>query len=84
MKVTRDIYDFVVVDAGSRIDLMDSTLFDESATIFLITQVGISEMRTANRMIGKYFARRGENLQIVSIATKPATRSLTKRRSPKP
>ncbi len=65
VKVTRDIYDFVVVDAGSRIDLMDSTLFDESATIFLITQVGISEMRTANRMIGKYFARRGENLQII-------------------
>jgi len=65
LKVTRDIYDFVVVDVGSRIDLMDSTLFEESATIFLITQVGISEMRTANRMIVKYFARRDENLQIV-------------------
>jgi pilus assembly protein CpaE len=65
LKVTRDIYDFVVVDVGSRIDLMDSTLFEESATIFLITQVGISEMRTANRMIVKYFARREENLQIV-------------------
>ncbi|MGD1108095.1 MAG: AAA family ATPase [Terracidiphilus sp.] len=65
LKVTRDIYDFVVVDVGSRIDLMDSTLFEESATIFLITQVGISEMRTANRMVVKYFARRDENLQIV-------------------
>ncbi len=65
VKVTRDIYDFVVVDAGSRIDLMDSTLFEDSATIFLITQLGISEMRTANRMIRKYFARRDDNLQIV-------------------
>jgi pilus assembly protein CpaE len=65
LRVTRDIYDFVVVDAGSRIDLMDSTLFEESATVFLVTQVGISEMRTANRMIVKYFARRGGNLQIV-------------------
>jgi len=65
LKVTRDIYDFIVVDAGSRIDLMDSTLFEESATVFLITQVGISEMRTANRMVVKYFARRGDNLQIV-------------------
>lgn len=63
--VTRDIYDYVVVDAGSRIDLMDSTLFEEFATIFLVTQVGISEMRTANRMIVKFFARRGETLQIV-------------------
>jgi pilus assembly protein CpaE len=65
LAVTRDIYDYVVVDAGSRIDLMDSTLFEESATIFLVTQVGISEMRTANRMIVKFFARRGDTLQIV-------------------
>ncbi len=65
LKVTREIYDFVVVDAGSRIDLMDSTLFEEYATIFLVTQVGISEMRTANRMIVKYFNQRDDTLQIV-------------------
>jgi pilus assembly protein CpaE len=65
LMVTREIYDFVVVDIGSRIDLMDSTLFEESSTVFLVTQVGISEMRTANRMILKYFAKRDENLQIV-------------------
>jgi pilus assembly protein CpaE len=65
LSVTRDIYDYVVVDAGSRIDLMDSTLFDELATVFLVTQVGISEMRTANRMIVKFFSRRDETLQIV-------------------
>jgi len=65
LTVTRDIYDFVVVDIGSRLDLMDSTLFEDSSTIFLVTQVGISEMRTANRMIIKYFAKRDENLQIV-------------------
>ncbi len=65
LSVTRDIYDYVVVDAGSRIDLMDSTLFEPSATVFLVTQVGISEMRTANRMIVKFFSRRDESLQIV-------------------
>jgi pilus assembly protein CpaE len=65
LKVTRDIYDYVVVDAGSRLDLMDSTLFEESSTVFLITQIGISEMRTANRMIVKFFSRRDDNLQIV-------------------
>ncbi|MGO9324281.1 MAG: CpaE family protein [Terracidiphilus sp.] len=65
LTVTRDIYDYVVVDIGSRIDLMDSLLFEDSSTIFLVTQVGISEMRTANRMILKYFAKRDENLQIV-------------------
>jgi pilus assembly protein CpaE len=65
LSVTRDTYDYVVVDAGSRIDLMDSTLFEQFATIFLVTQVGISEMRTANRMITKFFSRRDETLQIV-------------------
>lgn len=65
LTVTREIYDYVVVDIGSRIDLMDSLLFEDSSTIFLVTQVGISEMRTANRMILKYFAKRDENLQIV-------------------
>ena len=44
---------------------MDSSLFEEMATVYLITQVGITEMRNANRMILKYFARRDDNLQIV-------------------
>jgi pilus assembly protein CpaE len=65
LRVTRGIYDYVVVDAGSRLDLIGSDLFEESATVFLITQVGISEMRNANRMIAKHFERRGESLQVV-------------------
>ena len=65
LTVTREIYDYVVVDIGSRIDLMDSLLFEDSSTVLLVTQVGISEMRTANRMILRYFARRDDNLQIV-------------------
>ncbi|HVN92628.1 MAG TPA: AAA family ATPase [Terracidiphilus sp.] len=65
LTVTRDVYDYVVVDIGSRFDLMDSTLFEESSTVFLVTQAGISEMRTANRMVLKFFSKRDENLQIV-------------------
>lgn len=72
VRVAGETYEYVVVDAGSRIDLMDSCLFADSATVFLVTQVGISEMRTANRMIGKYFARRDENLQIVINRHKPS------------
>ena len=63
--VARQNFDYVVVDAGSRIDLMGSTFFDESAIVYLITQVGISELRNANRMISQFFAVRGNNLQIV-------------------
>jgi len=55
----------VVVDAGSRLDLKDSTLFDASATIYLVTQFGVSELRNSNRLISQFFSSRGRRLQIV-------------------
>jgi pilus assembly protein CpaE len=58
-------YDFVVVDAGSRVDLRGSALFEQSSVIYLITQVGISELRNANRMIAQLFATRNDDLQVV-------------------
>ena len=69
--VARQNFDYVVVDAGSRVDLMGSALFDESATIYLVTQVGISELRNANRMISRFFPTRSRNLQIVLNRYKP-------------
>jgi pilus assembly protein CpaE len=63
--VARQSYHYIIVDLGSRIDLMDSSLFDESSTVFLVTQVGISELRNANRFISQYFGLRGRSLQIV-------------------
>ena len=72
LKVARESFDFVVVDVGSRVDLMNSTLFSESATVYLITQVGISELLTANRMVTKFFITRDENLQIVLNRYKPS------------
>jgi pilus assembly protein CpaE len=65
LAVARQNFNYVVVDAGSRIDLMDSSIFDESSAVYLITQVGISEMRNANRFISQYFGLRGRSLQIV-------------------
>ena len=65
LAVARQNFDYVVVDAGSRIDLRNSALFDETATLYLITQVGVSELRNTNRMITQFFASRGPRLQIV-------------------
>jgi len=73
LSVARQNYDYVIVDIGSRIDLAGSALFEESAIVYLITQVGISELRNANRMISQYFGRRSDNLQIVLNRYKPAT-----------
>src|SRR5579862_5973701 len=65
LTVARETYEYIVVDAGSRLDLMGSALFSGSATVYLVTQVGITEMRNANRMIVKYFLNRDDGLQIV-------------------
>ncbi len=70
--VARQNFDYVVVDAGSRIDLMDSAFLGQSAIVYLVTQVGISELRNANRMITNFFATRGSNLQIVLNRYKPS------------
>ncbi len=70
--VAREAYDFVVVDCGSRIDLLNTSLFDKSAIVYLVTQVGISEMLNANRMVSKFFFTRDHTLQIVLNRYKPS------------
>ncbi len=65
LAVARQSFDYVVVDAGYRLDLKDSALFDISATTYLVTQVDISELRNANRLISQFFATKGRKLQIV-------------------
>lgn len=63
--VARQSFDYVVVDAGSRMDLRTTSVFEESAYLYLITQIGVSELRNANRMITQYFSTRESKLQIV-------------------
>lgn len=73
LAVARQNFENVVIDAGSRIDLLNTSIFDESSTIYLVTQVGISELRNANRMVTQFFSRRGDSLQIVLNRYKPGT-----------
>jgi pilus assembly protein CpaE len=65
LAVARQNFDYVVVDAGSRVDLKDARFFDDSAILYLVTQVGVTELRNSNRMIGQFFVSRGSKLQIV-------------------
>jgi pilus assembly protein CpaE len=65
LDIARQSFSYVVIDVGSRIDLMESTLFDETSTVYLITQVGISELRNSNRLINRYFSLRLRSLQVV-------------------
>jgi len=65
LAVAREGFDYVVVDAGSRLDLQHTNLFDESATLFLVTQIGIPELRNSNRLISRLTSDVGPKLEIV-------------------
>jgi pilus assembly protein CpaE len=71
LSVARQSFDYVVVDTGSRMDLKDTKFFDESTILYLITQVGITELRNSNRMISQFFGSRGPNLQVVANRYNP-------------
>ncbi|MGC9158749.1 MAG: AAA family ATPase [Terracidiphilus sp.] len=65
LAVARQCFEYVVVDIGSRTDLNATALFEESVHLYLITQVGVSELRNSNRLISQMFSTRGSRLQIV-------------------
>jgi len=65
LQVACQDFDYVVVDAGSRLDLQRKHLFDESATIYLVTQVGIPELRNSHRLIAQLSAEGSPKLEIV-------------------
>lgn len=65
ISVARQSFDFVVVDCGSRLDLKGSAIFDDASTLYLVAQVGVSELRNANRLITQFFSKRGRKLQVI-------------------
>jgi len=65
LQVACQDFDYVVVDAGSRLDLQRKHLFDESATVYLVTQVGIPELRNSHRLIAQLSAEGSPKLEIV-------------------
>jgi pilus assembly protein CpaE len=65
LEAARENFDYVVVDAGSRLDLQSTRVFDRSATIFLVTQIGVAELRNSNRLIARLTAAGGPKLEVV-------------------
>ena len=65
LEVARQDFDYVVVDAGVRLDLQCTHLFDASATIYLVTQVGIPELRNSNRLIRQLSTEGSPKVEIV-------------------
>ena len=65
LTVARQDFDYVVVDAGSSIGSTFSILVDAASSVYLVTQVGISELRNSNRLISQFFASRTTKLQVI-------------------
>ena len=65
LTVARQNFDYVVVDAGSRFGATGKALFEDSATVYLVTQVGITELRNSNRLISELLTVNGNRLEIV-------------------
>jgi pilus assembly protein CpaE len=65
LTVTRQDFDYVVVDAGSRPGLASRALFENAAVIYLITQISVPELRNSNRLISEFFKSGDAKLEIV-------------------
>ncbi len=71
--VGRQDFDYVVIDAGSGAGVSSSALVEGATTVYLVTQVSISELRNANRMISEIFAHFGPRLEIVLNRYSPSS-----------
>jgi pilus assembly protein CpaE len=87
MAVAREGFDNVVVDVGSRLDLTGTALFRDATAIYLVTQVGIPELRNSNRLISQFFTNSSPKLEIVinrwapralGVAEEHITKALTR------
>ncbi|MGB7986116.1 MAG: AAA family ATPase [Terracidiphilus sp.] len=65
ISVARQDFDNVVIDMGSRLDLMSTSLFKDGSTVYLVIQAGIAGLRNSNRLISQYFATGVPKLEIV-------------------
>jgi pilus assembly protein CpaE len=65
LRVARQEFDNVVVDLGSKLDLMNTLAYKEASTFYLVTQSSIPELRNSNRLVQQFFGGTIPKLEIV-------------------
>jgi pilus assembly protein CpaE len=65
IQVARQEFDCIVVDAGSRFQLKSTLLFGQEACIYLVSHVGISELRNSNRILSELFPANLPKVEII-------------------
>jgi pilus assembly protein CpaE len=73
LSIARQNFDYVVVDAGSRVGSIAEILAKDSSSVYLVMQVGVSELRNANRLILNSLKMSREKLQVVLNRYTPRT-----------
>ncbi len=63
--VTRQDFEYVVVDAGSNIGPAGKLLLQSATAVYLISQVSVSELRNSHRLISEFFSDSGVKLEVV-------------------
>ena len=87
MEVARQEFENVVVDLGSKLDLMGTSAYKDATTFYLVTQASIPELRNSNRLILQFFTKLVPKLEIVinrfesrtiGVAEEHITKALTR------
>lgn len=65
MAVSRQEFDYVVADVGSGSGVVASLLFQIATKVYLVTQVGLPELRNANRLITGGLSEYASKLEVV-------------------
>ena len=87
LHVARQEFDNVVVDLGSKLDLMGTAAYKDATALYLVTQASIPELRNSNRLISQFFTGSTPKLEIVinryesralGVAEEHITKALTR------
>jgi pilus assembly protein CpaE len=65
LAVARQNFEYVVVDAGTKLGPAPKLLLESASVVYLVTQVSISELRNSNRLINEFFPSSNRKLEVV-------------------
>ena len=65
LAIARQNFDYVIVDAGSKFNVHGGAMLESASTVYLVTQVGVAELRNSNFLISRLFKPTGINVEVV-------------------
>lgn len=66
LRVAREDFPYLVIDAGSHSIEIYESLFEMATAVYLVSQVTVADLRNSNRLVSRYFAgANADKLEIV-------------------